>query len=69
MNKKVWVDPPSGWKYGFPKIYDPDADGDLVEWIAKCGYPEAERKSYGQYFHIRMWPAEEPKEPNEPDSV
>lgn len=32
------IDPPSGWKYGFPKRYT-KADGDLGEFLAKNGYP------------------------------
>lgn len=50
-----WVDPPEGWRYGFPKIYHPINDGDLIPWILKCGYPEAVMKSYGDYFYIRQW--------------
>ena len=23
---KRWIDPPSGWKYGFPKLHDTDFD-------------------------------------------
>lgn len=37
MNKR-WVDPPSGWKYGFPKIWD--GTGDLREWLVAEGYPQ-----------------------------
>ena len=33
------VDPPSGWKYGFPRTYNPKADGDLGEFLVKHGYP------------------------------
>jgi hypothetical protein len=35
-----WVDPPSGWGYGFPRLYDPAKDGDMVEWMIRHGYPE-----------------------------
>ena len=29
----IWVDPPEGWKYGFPAIYDPEKDGQMSDWI------------------------------------
>ena len=39
-SKPFWVDPPSGWAYGFPRLYDPAKDGDLTEWMIANGYPE-----------------------------
>jgi len=56
----IWVDPPEGWKYGFPAIYDPDADGQLSEWIVRKGYPLLTIKEYGDAWAVRCWPAEEP---------
>lgn len=41
MGKPYWVDPPSGWKYGFPKLYDPSTDGPMREWMIAQGYPKA----------------------------
>lgn len=40
LQKPYWVDPPSGWAYGFPRLYDPATDGDMVEWMIRNGYPE-----------------------------
>jgi hypothetical protein len=45
------VDPPSGWKYGFPKIYkcwpkEERPPANLDWWLEKNGYPEHE---------IRLW--------------
>lgn len=60
-SNKIWVDPPEGWKFGFPAIYDPDADGQMSEWIISKGYPVQIIKEYGEAWHIRCWPAEEPK--------
>lgn len=37
---KFYVDPPSGWKYGFPRPYDMKNDGPLREFFIKNGYPE-----------------------------
>jgi hypothetical protein len=39
-SKPYWVDPPSGWRYGFPRLYCPAADGDMMEWMIANGYPE-----------------------------
>lgn len=41
MELPYWVDPPSGWRYGFPKLYDPAKDGPMREWLVKSGYPKA----------------------------
>jgi hypothetical protein len=38
-SRPYWVDPPSGWRYGFPKLYDPAKDGDMVAWMIANGYP------------------------------
>jgi hypothetical protein len=37
---KVWIDPASGWQFGFPKVYDPDVDGDCTAWLLAQGLPE-----------------------------
>lgn len=52
---KYWVDPPSGWKFGFPKIYDMDADGPLADWVAANGYT-------GSFEYVRMWEARDDDE-------
>jgi len=41
MGKPYWVDPPSGWRYGFPRLYDPSKDGPVREWLVANGYPQA----------------------------
>jgi hypothetical protein len=56
---KIWVDPPSGWKYGFPKIWDSEQDGSMREWMLKCGYPQREIDSCGEHFYIRQWEAKD----------
>jgi len=51
----VTVDPPSGWKYGFPKAImteDYLKIKDLGQWCVDNGYPKMEKDSYGDYFHI-----------------
>jgi len=58
LSIKLWVDPPEGWKYGFPAIYDPDTDGQMSEWIVNKGYPLEKIKEYGTAWAVRCWPVE-----------
>ena len=60
MNK-IWVDPPEGWKFGFPAIFDPVTDGKMRDWIVRKGYPLLKIKEYGDSWAVRCWYAEEPK--------
>ena len=39
---RIMVDPPNGWKYGFPKQFDPYRDGDIRKWLVANGYPQEE---------------------------
>jgi hypothetical protein len=50
---KYWVDPPQGYLYGFPKIYDPDKDDMIHDWLIDNGYPE--RDVYSDWFTVRTW--------------
>jgi hypothetical protein len=36
---KVMVDPPDGWRYGFPRVWDRAKFPDCREWMIKNGYP------------------------------
>ncbi len=54
---KLWIDPPSGWKYGFPKIWN--GHGNVMDWLVEEGYPKAEIESLGEYFYLKQWPAED----------
>ena len=56
---KVWVDPPEGWRHGFPKIWDQAEYSNMFSWLNWAGYPKELRKSYGIYFYCRQWPVEE----------
>ena len=40
MTKLVWIDPPSGWRYGFPKLYDREKYPDSTQWLLDNGYPQ-----------------------------
>jgi hypothetical protein len=53
------VDPPGGWRYGFPRAYDRVTDGDdFMAWLVEQGYPQAEIDRMGNHFYVRQW--EEP---------
>ena len=51
------IDPPSGWKYGFPKEVPEGVD--LREWLLEEGYPEKDIELAMQYS--RFWDSEEGK--------
>lgn len=51
------IDPPSGWKYGFPKAVTQEQYKEiknLKQWCIDQGYPKSEADSYGDYFHIQI---------------
>ena len=58
QSEMIWVDPPEGWKYGFPAIYDPVNDGKMRDWIVRKGYPLLTIKEYGEQWMVRTWPVE-----------
>lgn len=55
MAKHTVIDPPGGWKYGFPKIIPDDQLGRVREWFVENGYPQAEIDSCGDHFYYRCW--------------
>lgn len=38
----VLYDPPSGWMYGFPKVYRPQPGETLAQTLLRDGYPQEE---------------------------
>ena len=61
-SKQVMVDPPSGWRYGFPKLYDPSKEeGTMYDWLVREGYPQSEIDRYKGNFFCRFWYPEEEK--------
>jgi hypothetical protein len=38
--EELMVDPPSGWRYGFPKIWNRKEHPDMTQWMISNGYPE-----------------------------
>lgn len=56
---KIWIDPPSGWLYGFPKIWDSNINPNLRSWIVEQGYPQSQIDYLGRHFYVRKWSAED----------
>lgn len=54
------IDPPSGWKYGFPKPIPEERRQDSLVWLVEEGYPQEEIDALGEYFYCRYW--EQPDE-------
>ena len=61
VTKVLMCDPPSGWKYGFPKPLPADLgkDESIVPWLLEQGYPQAEIDACGKHFYCRYWEADE----------
>jgi hypothetical protein len=60
MSKKtvLMIDPPSGWKYGFPMPLPDPRPESTTAWLVEQGYPQAEIDLMGKYFYCRYWEAE-----------
>ena len=57
MSKRIMIDPPQGWRWGFPREYDQSRDGDIREFLRKAGYPEQDLDFALSY--MRSWETEE----------
>jgi len=53
--KKKYIDPPSGWKYGFPKVVPESVvtPDDFRKWFLISGYPEKDLDMAMKYS--RSW--------------
>lgn len=59
MKKVTMCDPPSGWRYGFPRPVPDECMGEnFYKWLDECGYPEKLRKNLGEHFYCRFWEEE-----------
>lgn len=58
----MMYDPPSGWKYGFPKPYLPRPEEAIEDTLRRDGYPEHEieniRQPTGGLYGVRFFGAE-----------
>jgi hypothetical protein len=55
MSNLVWIDPPSGWKYGWPKLYDKEANPDFNKWLVDNGYPQSIIDEFPGGLICRHW--------------
>jgi len=57
MTKVLMIDPPSGWKYGFPKPLPSSRSDEFntLQWLVENGYPQREIDNHGKYFYCRYW--------------
>lgn len=56
--KALMIDPPSGWKYGFPKELTVDGTQTVTEWLIDHGYPKEMIDKMGEHFYCRHWEEE-----------
>lgn len=60
MTLRLICDPPSGWKYGFPKLlpigWEDDERWSLVKWLISYGYPKDSAAWASK--HCRYWEKE-----------
>lgn len=56
------IDPPGGWKYGFPKPIPEERRNDTTNWLIEQGYPKELISEYGEYFFCRYWQDDSHKE-------
>ena len=57
MKTVTMVDPPSGWRYGFPKALPNDyPEGEsIIPWLISEGYPQEEVDKMPRHFYCRYW--------------
>ena len=42
---RLMIDPPSGWRYGFPKRIPREHQHRATEWMIEQGYPRIQRRA------------------------
>lgn len=55
MTMVTYIDPPSGWRYGFPKAIPDPKPEDMRKWLVENGYPQWEIDKMGKNFYCRYW--------------
>jgi hypothetical protein len=63
--KVTMIDPPMGWKYGFPRVLPKHLEintniKEVQDWMIEEGYPKEVIDAHGDYFPIRFWEEEQP---------
>ena len=59
MPTVTYIDPPSGWKYGFPKVIPENQKSRVHQWLIEQGYPKEELDKMGEHFYCKWWEQEE----------
>lgn len=54
---RVWIDPPSGWRYGFPKVWNSEEVDNVEDFLRENGYPVKDIPFACKW--LRMWEAQE----------
>jgi hypothetical protein len=49
------IDPPAGWRYGFPKPYVPGDENSLDGWLLANGYPQHEVDQWPKGVPCRLY--------------
>lgn len=49
----IMVDPPSGWRYGFPKLKEDTDTRTTEQWLIDEGYPKDQAKFASE--NCRWW--------------
>ena len=57
MNTRLMIDPPEGWRYGFPKPIPREHQHRTLEWLVEAGYPKELITERG--FVCRYWEAKD----------
>lgn len=52
----LYVDPPEGWRYGFPKAVPKDRENDLRAFVIEQGYP---KEKFDKHPLLRCWREED----------
>jgi len=51
----TFIDPPSGWKYGFPKALPEPQPENINAWLVANGYPQEEIDVFPNGVPYRFW--------------
>lgn len=54
-----YIDPPSGWKYGFPKKLPDPPPMNVGAWLVENGYPQREVNFWKGHVPYRIFVEEE----------
>ena len=65
LRQMTIIDPPSGWKYGFPKPIPEDRLKDSTVWLVEQGYPQHLIDDLGEHFYCRYWQQPEESQVND----